>query len=145
MALLVTRAPLPMGGHPPVPRPAVRPRRRPNARPAGLAVAPEVRPPVASCERTYARRRLAAMLAAALVVAAAVVGLAMLHTVAADSGVPERTAVVEVRSGETLWELAERVAPHSPPQAVVERIRQLNGMQGSTVHPGQPLLVPDGG
>jgi LysM repeat protein len=53
--------------------------------------------------------------------------------------------VVQVAPGETLWELAERVAPDSPTQQVVERIRELNGMRGITVHPGQPLIVPDGG
>jgi len=26
----------------------------------------------------------------------------------------------------------------------VDRIRELNGIQGITVHPGQPLIVPDG-
>jgi predicted Zn-dependent protease len=86
-----------------------------------------------------------ALLVVGLVAAVAVIALSLLRAAAADDGVPERTAVVEVRSGESLWELAERVAPQSQPQAVVERIRQLNGMHGSTVHPGQPLLVPDGG
>jgi predicted Zn-dependent protease len=80
----------------------------------------------------------------ATVTAVVAAGLLVLRGVAADDGVPQRTAVVDVRSGETLWDLAERVAPRSSPPAVVERIRELNGMQGSTVHPGQPLLVPDG-
>ena len=121
------------------------PRRRPVRRPAGLAAASPVRPAVTSCAPDYPRRRLFGLLVVGLVAAAAVVALSMLRSAAADTGVPERTTVVEVRTGESLWELAERVAPQSPPQAVVERIRQLNGMSGSTVHPGQPLLVPDGG
>ncbi len=161
----VGRAPLPLGGYlPPATRPASprraepeapgprrltdpRPRRLPRNRhrPAGLASAAHARPSVASsCERTYARRRFVALLVIGLVATAAVVGLALLRAAAVDDGVPSRTAVVEVRSGETLWELAQRVAPQSPPQAVVERIRELNDMRGSTVHPGQPLVVPAG-
>jgi len=135
-----TRTPLPVGRY----RPVVRPRRHPVRRPAGLATAPPVRPPVTSCAPRYARRRLVALLLFAALAAVVVAGLLMLRAAVADDGVPQRTTVVEVRSGETLWDLAERVAPQSSPPAVVERIRELNGMQGSTVHPGQPLLVPDG-
>lgn len=130
----LTRTPLPS-----------RRRGRPVRRPAGLAVAPPARPPVAACAPNYARRRLLALLVVGLVTAVAVVALFMIRAAATDSRVPEGTAVVEVRSGETLWELAGRVAPQSPRPAVVERIRELNGMHGSTVHPGQPLLVPHGG
>lgn len=121
------------------------PRRRAVRRPAGLTAAAPVRQPVVSCTPNYVRRRLVALLVVGLVTAAAVVALGMLAGAAAGDGVPERTAVVEVRQGESLWELAERVAPDSQPQAVVERIRELNGMHGSTVHPGQPLLVPQAG
>ena len=117
---------------------------RPARRPFGLAAAAPVRPPVTSCAPCYARRRAIALLVAATVAAFAVVALVLLGAAVADDGVPRRTAVVEVRSGETLWELAGRVAPQSPPRAVVARIQQLNGMRGATVYPGQPLLVPDG-
>lgn len=57
---------------------------------------------------------------------------------------PVETAVVQVGAGETLWDVAQRVAPESDPRAVVERIRQLNGIEGSAVQPGQQLWVPDG-
>jgi predicted Zn-dependent protease len=100
---------------------------------------------MASCSPNHTRRRLVALLIVGLVTAVVVVGFALLRAAAVDDGVPERTTVVEVHQGETLWELAERVAPQSPPHAVVERIRELNGLRGSTVHPGQPLLVPDSG
>jgi hypothetical protein len=116
---------------------------RPVRRPAGLAVALPARPPVTSCGPDYGRRRLFGLLVLAVATAVLVAGLLALRAAAADDGVPRGTTVVEVRTGETLWDLAERVAPQSPPQAVVERIRELNGMRGSTIHPGQPLLVPD--
>lgn len=115
---------------------------QPGRRPAGLGVAPPVRPPVAACSIGYARRRTTALLLLALVSAVAVAVLLALQAAATGDGVPRQTAVVEVHSGETLWDLAGRVAPQSPPGAVVARIRELNGLRGSTLHPGQPLLVP---
>lgn len=57
--------------------------------------------------------------------------------------VPTNTAVVQVGAGETLWDIARRVAPRSDPRAVVERIRQLNQITGSAISPGQWLQVPD--
>lgn len=52
---------------------------------------------------------------------------------------PATTSVVRVGAGETLWDVARRVAPHADPQAVVEQIRTLNGLAGSAVQPGQQL------
>jgi len=101
-------------------------------------------PPVAACRRVFLRRRVAASLLGMLAVAGIVIGLSLLASAASEPAVPDRTIVVEVAPGETLWELAERVAPDSPTQQVVDRIRELNGIQGITVHPGQPLIVPDG-
>lgn len=58
--------------------------------------------------------------------------------------VPANTVVVEVGAGETIWDIAQRVAPRSDQRAVVERIRQLNHIVGSAVSPGQQVQVPDG-
>lgn len=138
-----TRSTAPARELPPVPRP-----RRASvgrARPVGLGAVPmPARPAAVACERVFVRRRVVALLAVGVVVAAAVLALGVLRAGAADDGVPERTAVVQVHGGETLWELARRVAPQGRTPAVVERIRQLNGLQGNTIHPGQPLVVPDG-
>lgn len=122
------------------------PRRLPrDRRPVDPAPVPTRRPTVASCEETYARRRFVALLGVAAASAAAVIGLGLLAASTGGDGVPDRTAITEVRGGETLWDIASRVAPDSPRQAVVERIRLLNGMEGSTLHPGQPLVVPTPG
>lgn len=129
----------------PATRPA--PARRPDqrvARPQRPAGAPMPAPPVAACRRVFLRRRVAALLLGTLAVTAIVIGLALLASAASEPAVPDRTIVVEVAPGETLWELAERVAPGSPTQQVVDRIRELNGIHGITIHPGQPLIVPDG-
>lgn len=110
---------------------------------------PPTRRRVAGAPRVLARRSCAPRgprlslvwgLAVASVACVAVVGLGALASSTAPS-VPSTTKVVRVLPGESLWELAERVAPSSDPSAVVDRIRELNGVDGG-VHPGQPLTVP---
>ncbi|GDX31264.1 hypothetical protein LBMAG15_01980 [Actinomycetes bacterium] len=51
-------------------------------------------------------------------------------------------AVVVVQPGESLWSIAQQVAPGSDPREVVGRIRDLNGMADAVVTPGQSLVVP---
>ncbi|MDQ4011000.1 MAG: LysM peptidoglycan-binding domain-containing protein [Actinomycetota bacterium] len=62
----------------------------------------------------------------------------------ANPAIPADTAVIQVGAGETVWDVAQRVAPRSDPRAVVQRIRQLNALKGSAIAPGQQLQVPDG-
>ncbi len=54
------------------------------------------------------------------------------------------TADVVVHAGESLWEVAARVAPARDPREVVLRLREANGLTSPVVHPGQPLVVPAG-
>jgi len=56
--------------------------------------------------------------------------------------VPMATAVVQVRGGESLSDVAVRVAPGMPVGQVVEQIRELNDLEGSGLHPGQTLVTP---
>jgi hypothetical protein len=77
------------------------------------------------------------------VVVAVCAGLLYLYASGATS-VPDRTGVAYVQVGETLRDVAQRSAPNSDPDAVVERIRELNRMVDSHVVPGQPLIVPQG-
>ena len=82
-------------------------------------------------------------LAAAAAVTLAVVGGVGWMGQAASSGVPAEITLTRVGAGETVWDVAQRVAPTSDQRAVVERIRQLNGMANSAIQPGQQLQVPD--
>lgn len=53
------------------------------------------------------------------------------------------TASVVVQQGETLWEIAKRVAPQADPRATVSIIKELNGLSGrASVKAGQELTVP---
>ncbi len=49
---------------------------------------------------------------------------------------------VTVASGESLWELAEWIAPESDPRDVIAAIVSLNQLPTTDVHPGQRLAVP---
>ena len=55
---------------------------------------------------------------------------------------PVTTLSVVVVQGDSLWRIAERVAPGTDPREVVEGIRTLNGMRSNLIRPGQVLLVP---
>lgn len=52
------------------------------------------------------------------------------------------TAVVHVQSGESLGDIASRIAPEMPTEAVVEKIMDLNAMSNSALSPGQSLVAP---
>jgi hypothetical protein len=56
--------------------------------------------------------------------------------------IPGRLAVVQVHSGESLQHVAERVAPDAPVGQVVERIRELNNLETSSLDAGQTLIAP---
>ncbi|WP_245908453.1 LysM peptidoglycan-binding domain-containing protein [Pseudosporangium ferrugineum] len=49
---------------------------------------------------------------------------------------------VIVQPDDTLWSIAERVAPGRAPREVIDDIRNLNGIKGSYVYAGDTLLVP---
>jgi LysM domain len=52
------------------------------------------------------------------------------------------TATVVVHPGETLWQIALRLAPGTDPRTTIHRIEELNSMTSAAVQAGQSLLVP---
>ena len=50
-------------------------------------------------------------------------------------------AEVVVAPGETLWSIAERVAPDRDPRGVVDQIRRINGLPSGDVQAGQTLRL----
>lgn len=65
-------------------------------------------------------------------------------TAGAPTSVPTELAVVRVQTGETLAQLARRVAPGSPAGPVVAAIRDLNDLDSTVVEAGQTLIAPVG-
>ncbi len=53
----------------------------------------------------------------------------------------DRTVVV-VGSGDTLWSIAERVAPTADPRDVVAGLELANHLSSATLQPGQRLVLP---
>jgi hypothetical protein len=92
--------------------------------------------------RLTGRGRVAILLVVSLV---AVVVLSLGHSIAfggADHSGGAATSSVVVQPGQNLWQIAQSVAPQADPRETVIRIRELNGMSGSSVQPGQQLIVP---
>ncbi len=58
--------------------------------------------------------------------------------------VPDTLAVVRVQSGETLAQVAHRVAPDASVGPVVDRIRELNRLESAGLDAGQTLIAPVG-
>lgn len=85
-----------------------------------------------------------ALLAALITVWLGVVGQFGAGVDDSASAVPDRLAVVRVQAGETLPQLAARVAPGAPTGQVVQTIRELNGLDAATLQAGQTLIAPIG-
>lgn len=94
--------------------------------------------------RTYVRRRRTAgagiLLAVALLVGSPV---ARAFGGSADTEGPAATYVV--RAGDTLWSIAERLAPDRDPRAVIHEVIEVNDLGSAPIVPGQTLTLPDGG
>jgi LysM repeat protein len=52
------------------------------------------------------------------------------------------TTTVVVQPGQTLWTVARSLSPDADARETVARIQELNGLTGSSVRPGQSLIVP---
>ena len=84
-----------------------------------------------------------------LVVVAVLAGLLFaafsLGRVGAEGSTSEQrsaTTVVTVAPGETLWGVAQRLAPGEDPRPVVEQIRRLNDLESGALRAGQQLVLP---
>ena len=90
---------------------------------------------------TPATTVLLALLAAGITVWLGLV--AQFGGVVGESGaVPDRLAVVQVQMGETIQQVAHRVAPDAPVGQVVQRIRELNELESAALDAGQTLIAP---
>jgi LysM repeat protein len=54
----------------------------------------------------------------------------------------QATGRVVVQPGESLWQLAQELAPQADPRSTVLRIRDLNHLSSDRVEAGQALVVP---
>ncbi len=83
------------------------------------------------------------LVAIPLAIAAAVFGVG---AVGADAGTHTSSATfqyVTVEPGESLWQVAESVAPTADPRDVVADIQSLNNLSSGELQPGQRLAIPN--
>ncbi|WP_308491346.1 LysM peptidoglycan-binding domain-containing protein [Microbacterium terrisoli] len=60
-----------------------------------------------------------------------------------DAGAPAGTfSTVSVQAGDTLWSIAQEVAPRSDPRDVVDAIVRLNALDGVALQPGERIAIP---
>lgn len=109
---------------------------------SSLSVTPA---PATRLRLTARGRRVIAFLVALPVVVA--LGLAIVGGGAAlasgEGGAPSGSfAEITVMSGETLWSIAEDVAPQADPRDVVAEISRLNALDGGVVAAGQRIAIP---
>jgi hypothetical protein len=79
------------------------------------------------------------------VLAIALAGFALLGSPAVSTGQAHHAAqhTVVVRGGETLWDIASRIAPGEDPRVVIGDIVDLNNLaDAGSIRIGQELFVP---
>ena len=101
--------------------------------------------PATRLRLTVRGRRVLA--AAAALPAAVALSVAMISGGTAlasrDSGAPAGSfATVTVSTGDSLWSIAEEVAPSADPRDVVDAIVRLNALRGVAISAGQRLAIP---
>ncbi len=103
-----------------------------------------VRPARSGAARLRLTRRgrgvLLSLVCTPLVVVALVVGINAGGATASSSATPLTS--VTVSSGESLWQLAHRIAPNSDPRDVVSDIMSVNQLATSDLFPGERLEIP---
>jgi nucleoid-associated protein YgaU len=89
------------------------------------------------------RRRLAAILTAAAIAGAWAGPVARALGGDREPSAAARSLYV-VRGGDTLWAIAERLAPGDDPRPLVDAISDANGVEPGALVPGQTLVIPAG-
>jgi LysM repeat protein len=87
------------------------------------------------------RRGRLVIIAAALLVAFAI-GVFVTAAGSVATQEPEATEIVQVGTGDTLWEIAADLADDGEVRAMMERIEKLNALDTTVLQAGQRLVVP---
>lgn len=93
--------------------------------------------------RIFWLRRSAALLIIAVAALCAVLLIRpQASASSADAGLPDDAQMIIVEDGQSLWEIARAAAGTEDVRDVLAVIVDMNGLETSTVHPGQRILVP---
>jgi LysM repeat protein len=114
--------------------------------PAGRGLPPRVAQPAPLRLTRRGRLVLRTLVVVLMLLAMTASGLALARGARAADG-PAPAVVVHthvVLPGETLWAIAQRVAPRDDPRDTVARIAEFNSLASTAVHAGQHLALPPG-
>jgi nucleoid-associated protein YgaU len=92
--------------------------------------------------RTRVRRRRTVALLSLAVIGAAWAGPVARGVTGAPDAEPVSRSSYVVRPGDSLWDIAERVAPGTDPRPLVDAIVESNHLDPSSLTPGQRLVIP---
>lgn len=119
-----------------VPRPRIA--AQAAAAPARATRRPAARPAL----RLTRLGRLVVTLAFLVLLVTGTVLLGSQSTATGERGTSEATTTVVVGRGDTLWEIAAKVAAPGEVREMVHRIEKLNALPGPAIVEGQELAVP---
>jgi len=88
------------------------------------------------------RAVLTVVIAVPLAVAAVLGGIGAVGATATDTHASTTFSHVTVAPGESLWHLAQQIAPNADPRDVIDAITDLNGLTSGVIQPGQRLAIP---
>ena len=109
--------------------------------------APSIRPSAAATRlrlTTRGRRELLALAALPLAVGLAFAALSGGSAYAGGEEVVTSFETVTVMPGDTLWSIAEEIAPAADPREVVDALQRLNLLEGGALMIGDELAIPAG-
>lgn len=90
---------------------------------------------------TRGRRVVVALIVLPIIITAFFAALSGTAAGASDVAVSDSSVYVTVGSGESLWQIAERIAPQSDPRDVIVEITNYNHLEGE-IQAGQRIAIP---
>ena len=76
------------------------------------------------------------------VIGGVVAGVNATSAIATSSSSTVEFDYLTINAGDSLWQVAERIAPASDPRDVIADIVSLNQLSSSSVEPGQRIAIP---
>lgn len=113
--------------------------RRPSAAPAARPARPAIRDPQPALHLTRRGRLVALLVLLAVLTVAFSVGR-VTSTALGDPASPAASTVVE--RGDTVWSIAERIAPKADPRKTAADLMAVNGLATPELQVGQTLRLP---
>ena len=100
------------------------------------------RAPRSAMQAQYSLRKWTAALVLLIALALGVMALSNQAAVATDSPAHVAISFITVQPGQSLWSIAERVAPQTDPRKWIGSVMTLNAMKAADVVAGQRLVLP---